>query len=137
LAGYSVTPLVQKLGLKENYRLAFVSAPPEFSMLLGELPQGATILRTAKKPLDLVVLFTTKLTDLTRRFERLAPLLAPAGMLWVAWPKKSSGVSTDLSENIIRQVGLDRGLVDIKVCAIDEVWSGLKFVMRVKDRAKP
>jgi hypothetical protein len=136
LAGYSGTPLAKKLGLKENHRVAFVAAPPHFAALLGDLPPGTKILRVPRQPLDLVVLFATSRGDVIQQFERLARRLAPAGMLWVAWPKKSSGMATDLSEDRVRHVGLERGLVDTKVCTIDDIWSGLKFVIRLKDRPK-
>ncbi len=88
----------------------------------------------AKNPLDFAMIFTKSKAELTLEFKRVAKTLAPAGMLWVSWPKKSSGVVTDLDENVVRQIGLDAGLVDVKVCAVTEVWSGLKFVRRVKDR---
>jgi hypothetical protein len=90
--------------------------------------------RAAKGPLDFAMLFTKSKAELTREFKRVEKLLAPAGMLWVSWPKKSSGVATDLNENIIREIGLAQGLVDVKVCAVTEIWSGLKFVRRLKDR---
>ena len=86
--------------------------------------------------LDFVILFTKSRKELTREFSRTAEVLAPAGMLWVSWPKKSSGVATDLTENLVRDIGLQAGLVDVKVCAVTDVWSGLKFVRRVKDRKK-
>ncbi|HWY21577.1 MAG TPA: DUF3052 family protein [Candidatus Acidoferrum sp.] len=95
-------------------------------MECAELKQGDA--------LDFVMLFTKSRTQVTKEFSRTAELLAPAGMLWVSWPKKSSGVATDLDENVVREIGLAAGLVDVKVCAVTEVWSGLKFVRRVKDR---
>jgi hypothetical protein len=135
LAGYSGTPLLKKLGLKESFRIAFVGAPPGFSGELGELPTGVTqVGPRGKAPVDLIVLFVKSQADLCTSFPEQRDRLAPAGMLWVAWPKKSSGVATDLSENVIREIGLAAGLVDTKVCAIDDVWSGLKFVFRLQDR---
>jgi hypothetical protein len=134
MAGYSGTPLVQKLGIKPNDRLLAVHAPPDFAVALGPLPDGATWLTGAAKDLDFVVLFVSALNDLCDRFPKLAARLAPHGMLWVAWPKKASGVPTDLGDGVVREAGLAAGLVDVKVCAIDEVWSGLKFVYRLKDR---
>lgn len=131
------TPLPRKLGLKENHRIAFVDAPPDFPRLLGELPSGATVLPRPRKPLDLVVLFATTRARLEPRFASCAGMLAPAGMLWVAWPKKSAKVPTDLSFDVVHHIGLEAGLVDIKICAIDETWSGLKFVIRLKDRPAP
>ena len=134
MAGYSGTPLIQKLGIKPAARLQFVTAPPDFAATLGPLPAGAEQIRGAAKELDLVVLFVKAQAELTKRFATLATRLAPTGMLWVAWPKKASGVSTDLNENLVRDIGLAAGLVDVKVCAIDNVWSGLKFVIRLRDR---
>jgi hypothetical protein len=134
MAGYSGTPLVQKLGIKPEARLHFVNAPPDFAATLGPLPAGVEQVGGTAKNLDLAVLFVTEKADLEERFIKLADRLAPAGMLWVAWPKKASGVPTDLSDNVVREIGLAAGLVDTKVCAIDAVWSGLKFVIRLKDR---
>jgi hypothetical protein len=134
MAGYSGTPLPKKLGIKPGARLALLNAPPDFATTLGELPEGVATRTTARGPLDVVVFFTTRQADLERRFEVLRRALDQAGGLWVAWPKKASGVATDLTENVIRDIGLSAGLVDNKVCAIDETWSGLRFVIRVKDR---
>jgi hypothetical protein len=94
----------------------------------------ATIIGGGKTPLDFAMVFTKSKSALTKEFKRISKLLAPAGMFWVSWPKKSSGVATDLDENIVREIGLAAGLVDVKVCAVTEVWSGLKFVRRLKDR---
>jgi hypothetical protein len=134
MAGYSGTPLVQKLGIKPDSRLLAVHAPADFATTLGPLPDGATWLTAAAKDLDFALLFVTGLDDLCDRFSTLAARLAPNGMLWVAWPKRASGVPTDLSDNVVRETGLAAGLVDVKVCAIDDTWSGLKFVYRLKDR---
>jgi hypothetical protein len=134
MAGYSGTPLAKKLGIKEGFRLAFVGAPEGFAPGLGPLPAGAEVVEAPARPLDLIVGFARSRADLARDFPRLAALLTPAGMLWIAWPKKGSGVATDLTENVVREVGLAAGLVDTKVCAIDEVWSGLRFVVRLRDR---
>jgi hypothetical protein len=134
MAGYSGTPLVQKLGIKPDARVRFVYAPADFSTTLGPLPAGAAQVGPAAKNLDLVVLFVTARAALVDQFAKLAAKLAPAGMLWVAWPKKASGVPTDLTENVVQDFGLEAGLVDVKVCAIDDTWSGLKFVIRLKDR---
>jgi hypothetical protein len=135
MAGYSGTPLVKKLGFKSGFRVAFVNAPREFASDLGDLPDDIQILNdNLRSPLDLVVLFVTSQRAMNSGFPKLAKKLANNGMLWVSWPKKSSGVATDLNENIIRSIGLDAGLVDVKVCAINEVWSGLKFVYRLRDR---
>jgi hypothetical protein len=134
MAGYSGTPLVQKLGIRPDARVHFAHAPADFDETIGPLPAGVELLGGTAKNLDLALLFVTDKTALTKQFAKLAARLQPAGMLWVAWPKKASGVSTDLTENIVREVGLAAGLVDVKVCAIDDTWSGLKFVYRRKDR---
>jgi hypothetical protein len=136
LAGYSGTPLPKKLGIKEGFRVALIDLPEGFEDLLSPLPSGVEFVSNGPGPLDLVVLFTTQKSELERRFQQLSNRLAPAGMLWVAWPKKSSKVPTDLNENLVRDHGLEVGLVDTKVCAVTEVWSGLKFVYRLKDRPK-
>jgi hypothetical protein len=136
MAGYSATPLPKKLGIKENFRIAFLNAPESFPSALGELPPTAKILSNLAAPLDLVVLFVERESILARRFPALAKKLSAAGMIWVAWPKKSSGVKTDLAFENVQRIGLDCGLVDVKICAIDEIWSGLKFVYRIKDRKR-
>ncbi|HTR76991.1 MAG TPA: DUF3052 domain-containing protein [Gemmatimonadaceae bacterium] len=133
-AGYSGTPLIQKLGIKASHRVAIRQEPPTFAASLGPLPPGVRLVRGSAGVLDVIVVFFKTERELQRRFAVLAERLAPAGMLWIAWPKKSSGVPSDLSENRVREIGLAEGLVDVKVCAIDETWSGLKFVRRLKDR---
>ena len=133
-AGYSGTPLVKKLGFKEGFRAALVGAPQNFPDELIDLPEGVEFVEPAGRSLDLVLLFVEGRADLLKSFEKLAERLAPAGMLWVAWRKKSSGARTDLDENVVRETGLEAGLVDTKVCAIDETWSGLRFVRRLRDR---
>jgi hypothetical protein len=134
MAGYSGTPLPKKLGIKDKFRVSFVELPSDVRAELRDALRTCDVPSDAKGPLDFAMLFTKTQADLKKQFSRTAKQLAPAGMLWVSWPKKSSGVTTDLDENIVRQIGLDAGLVDIKVCAVNEVWSGLKFVIRVKDR---
>ncbi|HEV2826599.1 MAG TPA: hypothetical protein VGW76_03280 [Pyrinomonadaceae bacterium] len=135
MAGYSGTPLAKKLGLKDGFRAGFVNPPKGFDQDLGKLPANVEISReTLRKPLDLIVLFANSQQMLKREFPRLARKLAVNGMLWIAWPKKSSGVITDLSDNSVREIGLAAGLVDVKVCAVNNIWSGLKFVYRLKDR---
>jgi hypothetical protein len=136
MAGYSGTPLVKKLGIKPDARVALLHAPPGFLTVLGELPSGAAVqtdLR-GRAPLDVIVFFAGNRSRLVRHFGPLAERLRPAGGLWVAWPKKASGVTTDLTEAVVRAVGLGAGLVDNKVCAVDETWSGLRFVIRLGDR---
>jgi hypothetical protein len=128
--GYSGTPLPQKLGIREGSRVLVLGAPRDFGQTLGQLPAGARILTRAGEA-AVIVLFTRALADLQRRFATaLKSLAAEGGGLWVAWPKKAAKVLTDLDENKVRAVGLDHGLVDNKVCAIDGVWSGLRFARR-------
>jgi len=130
-AGYSGTPLPKKLGIKPKSRLLLVGVPPEVASELGLGAQQA-----GREPLDFALLFVKSKAELSQQFSRLAAKLQPAGMLWVGWPKKTSGVASDLTEDVVRKIGLAASLVDVKVCAIDETWSGLKFVYRVKDRPK-
>ena len=135
MVGYSGTPLPKKLGIKPGQRVALLRAPPKASTpRSASCPEGVALRRTARGPLDVIVSFTDTQRDLRRRFATLARALDPAGGLWIAWPKRASGVPTDLDGNIVREVGLAAGLVDNKVCAIDETWSGLRFVVRVEDR---
>ncbi len=134
--GYSGTPLAKKLGIKEGFRVALVGAPKGFRSELEGLPKKVEFVTSVETSLDLIVLFVKSRSELLGNFSRLATQLAPAGMLWIAWPKKASGVATDLSDGVVRETGLDAGLVDTKVCAVNEVWSGLKFVIRLKDRPK-
>jgi hypothetical protein len=131
-SGYSGTPLPKKLGIKPEFRVALYGIPAEVNQ---ELSTALRHCRRAKSgPFDFAMLFVTQAADLQRRFSPTARQLAPAGMLWVSWPKKVSGMASDLSENLVREIGLAAGLVDVKVCAVNETWSGLKFVIRVKDR---
>lgn len=134
MAGYSGTPLIKKLGIKEGFAVALIDAPKNFRKELGLLPANVKVVVSSDKPLDLIMLFVTSESGLIGKFSLLASKLSPAGMLWVAWPKKSSGVPTDLSFSTVQRVGLDAGLVDVKICAVSDVWSGLKFVYRLKDR---
>ena len=129
--GYSGTPLPKKLGIKDQFRVELVAMPAE---VRAELKDSLASCRPAKDNLDFAMMFVKKQAELKKEFARVSRQLAPAGMLWVSWPKKSSGVATDLDENIVREIGLGLGLVDVKVCAVNETWSGLKFVIRVKDR---
>jgi hypothetical protein len=134
VAGYSGTPLPKKLGIKPGARVALVRAPDGFEKFLAPLPPDVVLRRQARAPLDVVVLFVTRRAELARRFPPLARALRPDGGLWVAWPKRASCVVTDLHFEPVQTIGLDSGLVDNKVCAIDEVWSALRFVRRVADR---
>lgn len=135
MAGYSGKPLVSKLGIKEGFRLGLVNPPAGFPKELGALPAGVSLsIHPLPKPLDLIVFFADSQKTLRATFPVLARKLTANGTLWIAWPKKASGVPTDLSENGVREIGLDAGLVDVKVCAVNDIWSGLKFVYRLKDR---
>jgi hypothetical protein len=133
-AGYSGTPLVKKLGIKPGSTLALIGAPGDFDDTLGELPDGVTVRRRLQGQLDVIVAFYVESSVLERRLPALRRALAPAGGLWLAWPKRASGVATGLSENVVRELGLAAGLVDNKICAIDAVWSGLRLVYRLRDR---
>jgi hypothetical protein len=134
VAGYSRTPLTKKLGIKEGHRVAFRSAPDGFRGLLGELPDGVAVKSRASGPFDVIVFFTKRRAELERRLPALRRAMDPAAGLWIAWPKGSSGVETDMTEDVARELGLANRLVDNKVCAIDETWSGLRLVIRLKDR---
>ena len=134
MPGYSGTPLPKKLGVKDGFRLWLADVPSEVRAELKYALAGCEIAHDLKKSVDFMMVFTKSKEQLSEEFGHISKALAPAGMLWVSWPKKSSGVATDLDENKVRQIGLDAGLVDVKVCAVTEVWSGLKFVRRVKDR---
>ncbi len=136
MAGYSGTPLPKKLGIREGDRLLLLEAPDEFGALLGVLPAGVTVSSRlkGKGQFEVIVLFMTRLAELQRRFRALIPRLNPSGGFWVAWPKKASGMPTDITEDRVRGVALPAGLVDNKVCAIDETWSGLRCVIRRENR---
>lgn len=130
LAGYSGTPLPKKLGVKAGLTVALLGAPADFARALGPLPEGVRLIGRTRGEVDLIVLFTRSQADLGRRLPPAIRALRDGGGLWLAWPKKASGVVTDLSENTVRSVGLTSGLVDYKIAAIDPVWSGLKFARR-------
>jgi hypothetical protein len=138
MAGYSGTPLPRKLGIKEGHRVAVIRPPQGFDKTLGDLPVGADVqvgLAGARSgPLDVIIVFVTRRTELERQLASMRRRMAPAGGLWVAWPKKASGVATDMTEGVVRDVALPTGLVDNKVCAIDETWSGLRLVIRLENR---
>jgi hypothetical protein len=135
MAGYSGKPLVQKLGFKPGHRVALSGAPSGFLEELRPLPDGVKLVTSAgRAPVDAVLLFASNRARLDRELSKWIGRLAPAGMLWVAWPKRAAKVPTDLDENVVRRIGLAAGVVDVKVCAVSEVWSGLKFVRRLKDR---
>lgn len=135
MAGYSGTPLQKKLGIKPGMRILIRNAPDNFSDLLGELPNDLRQVKSAKQEsLDYIHLFVDKEATLLKHFEKLMPLMKKDGMFWLSWPKKSSGIKLDFDGNDVRHHGLACGLVDVKVCAIDETWSGLKFMYRREDR---
>jgi hypothetical protein len=131
--GYSGTPLARKLGIKPGQTVALIDAPTDFGDLL-EAPEGVQLRGDLRSTRDVILYFTTSRAKLTRRLPALQKALAPDGGLWIAWPKRSSGVPTDVSDDALRELILPTGLVDNKVCAIDETWSGLRFVVRVVDR---
>ncbi len=135
-AGYSTRTLSAKLGLKPGDRAAILSAPGNYLATLGELPPQVKILGGRAGQLDFIQLFARSRAELERSFAKAASRLKSDGMLWVSWPKKSSPLAGDLTENIVREIGLSVGLVDVKVAAIDYDWSGLKFVYRLKDRPR-
>lgn len=134
MPGYSGTPLPRKLGIKDGFHVSLIDAPVEVIAELKASLEKCEIAEDGKTALDFAMLFSKSSTALKKEFLRVAKNLTPAGMLWVSWPKKTSGVPTDLNENIVREIGLGVGLVDVKVCAVTDVWSGLKFVRRLKDR---
>ena len=129
--GYSGTPLQKKLGIKPGMSIALLNAPPNVDAILGELPEGVTTSRRLTGHRDLVLIFITRQADLASHLPALTSAIAPTGMIWVAWPKRASKIETDMTEDVIREIVLpSSGLVDVKVCAIDHVWSGLKLVIR-------
>ena len=134
VAGYSGTPLAKKLGITEGSRVAVLGGPEGFDEALAPLPDGVRLRRRLGPGLDVVLLFVTERDELERRFPAAAEAVRPAGGFWVAWPKRSSKVPTDLTEDVLREVGLPHGLVDNKVCAVTDVWSGLRFVWRKENR---
>jgi len=133
-AGYSGTPLAKKLGIRPCDTVALIGAPTGFETELDGLPDGVQLRRRAGGKPQVVILFTTQARDLERRFPALAKSIWPDGSLWIAWPKRASGVATDVVENRLRDIGLPHGLVDNKVCAVNDTWSGLRFVWRKENR---
>lgn len=134
-AGYSGTPLIRKLGIREGFRMQVLNPPDGYWQLLGDLPAGVHVLKSPRAAdLDFVHIFATRVEELERRLRGARGRIADNGMIWVSWPKKASGVESELDGNRVRGSGLDKSLVDVKVCAVDETWSGLKFVIRVQDR---
>jgi hypothetical protein len=134
MAGYSATPLGKKLGIKPGYSMFIHNAPAKYFDWVSPLPDDVKVSSQLKGELDFIHVFVPDMKAFKQWFVKAKKSLKKDGMLWISWPKKSSGVATDLDENLIRGFGLKEGLVDVKVCAVDDVWSGLKFVVRVKDR---
>jgi hypothetical protein len=134
MAGYSKTPTWKKLGIREGMRIIHLHAPENYPQILGELPRGATLEDRLRENAPFIHYFTKVKSGLSRDFPKLKEALVPDGALWISWPKGASKVTTDVTENVVREIGLKGGLVDVKVCAVDETWSGLKFVFRLKDR---
>jgi hypothetical protein len=135
MAGYSNTPLIKKLGIKAGDIICVLNPPPDHWEHLMPLPDDVEIIKTTpKREIDFIHLFAKDQKTFEKSFRSLKNVLKKTGMLWVSWPKKASGVATDLNENVIRDFGLDNGLVDVKVCAVDDTWSGLKFMFRTRDR---
>jgi hypothetical protein len=136
-AGYSGTPLPKKLGLADGITVAWLDAPDHFVSLLDPMPADLTVRSSTRGRLDLVVCFVTRRTMLAKRLVTAGRAVYPTGLLWVAWPKRSSGVATDVTEDVVRELCLPMGLVDTKVCAIDETWSGLRLQWRTELRGHP
>ena len=134
MAGYSATPLVKKLGIKPGFSVRLIDAPRGYLTALGRLPDDVRLLGRITKDVSFIHLFAAKRSDLDRNLPKAKKALSKIGMLWVSWPKKSSRLVTDIDESYVRKAGLEAGLVDVKICAVDEIWSGLKFVYRTKDR---
>ena len=134
MAGYSGRSLVEKLGIKPSTRIAILDAPRGYRATLGKLPPGVRVVTSARATLSFIHLFVVSRAILEKQIARLLSALTPAGALWISWPKKSSGVETDITEDVVRAVALPTGLVDVKVAAIDDVWSGLKLVRRLENR---
>ena len=133
-AGYSGTPLIKKLGIKEGTEIIFINPPAGYIDYLGELPAAVSIKNRLGGKLDFIHFFTKSNAEYETQFHQLKKSLKLNGQLWISWPKKSSKISTDITEDTIRNFALKNGLVDVKVCAVDEIWSGLKLVYRLKDR---
>jgi hypothetical protein len=133
-AGYSKRSLVDKLGIKPNTKIRIVYAPVGYDQTLGPLPAGVTTQSKLTRDMDFLQAFYTDSKTMAREFSNLKKALKPNGTLWISWPKKAAKMTTDLTEDVVRNIGLEHGLVDVKVCAVDDVWSGLKFVYRLADR---
>lgn len=135
-AGYSQKSLVEKLGIRVGFKVALLHSPAGYLDILGKLPEGVVTMNRLNGQRDFIQFFTKDSKELQKKFPVLKKALAKNGMLWISWPKGSSKVDTDLNGNVVREIGLKNGLVDVKIAAVDELWSGLKFVYRLKDREK-
>jgi hypothetical protein len=133
-AGYSNRSVTQKLGIKPGFRIFVVGAPAAYETIVGKLPDGAVIVARPRTTVDMIHVFATERAMLGRKLADYRKAIGPDGMIWVSWPKKASGVPTDLSDVVVRDTALPLGLIDIKVCAVDATWSGLKFVVRKSER---
>lgn len=133
-AGYSGKPLADKLGLTEGARVVALGTPREYRRLLAPIPRGVSFTLRLSRPAAFVHWFVRTRRELERGVARVASALADTGVLWISWPKKSSGLEIDVTEDVLREVALPLGLVDVKVCAVDNTWSGLKFVRRLRER---
>ncbi len=132
--GYSKKSLIEKLGIKENYRLLIIDSPKNYFYTLGKLPDSVKVDEKIKGSYDFIQFFIKDKKELAKKFPVLKKALVANGSLWISWPKGPSGIIVDINENIVREIGLKNGLVDIKIVAVDNIWSGLKFVLRLKDR---
>ncbi len=134
-AGYSKKSLIQKLGIKEGFKITIINAPSDYVKKLGKLPPNVALVEAASEgTFDFIHFFTKSHQQLETEFPKLKSKISQNGILWISWPKRTSGEKTDLNDNVVRKVGLDNGMADVKVAAIDETWSGLKFVFRIRDR---
>lgn len=133
-AGYSGTPTAKKLGIKSGLRVTVLNAPKDYRRLVDGLPPDVELRTSLRGKSELVHIFATRETELEKRIDSMRDAIDPSGMIWVSWPKRASKVATDLTEDVVRRVAVDHQLVDVKVCAIDETWSGLKLVIRLADR---
>ena len=133
-AGYSETPLVKKLGIKQGFKIRIINPPEYYFTLLSDLPTDIHQLTNKKTKKDFIHYFAKTESQLNKDIKQLRQEIEENGMIWISWPKKAAKIETDLNENIIRNIALSNGLVDVKVCAVDEIWSGLKLVIRLKDR---
>jgi coenzyme F420-reducing hydrogenase beta subunit len=133
-AGYSGAPLAKKLGIKPGFKVRLIGQPEHYFALFNDLPNDLAFIETGKDVAHLIHYFITDIHELSKRIATLRRQIRADGSIWISWPKKASGVVTNVSENLIRDIALKNGLVDIKVCAVDDTWSGLKLVIPVKDR---